>query len=57
MTPTPDSGEFRRGRLRWGNRGPLQRLKLRVALERFGHMAETFNRVGFQAPPGVEVAA
>lgn len=47
-------GEFRRGRLRWGNRGPLQRLKLRMAEKKFGHLAETFNRAGFQALPGMD---
>ena len=43
---------FRHGRLRWGNRGPLQRLKLRFIASKFADKIETFNHTGFQPMPG-----
>ena len=48
----PYLGIFRHGRLRWGNRGPLQRLKLRFIASKFADKIETFNHTGFQPMPG-----
>ena len=47
----PYLGRFWRGRLRWGNRGPLQRLKLWFAGKKFAALAEDFNQAGFQRIP------
>lgn len=44
-------GTLRRGRLRWGNRGPLQRLKLRYVAKKFAARASEFDRIGFQTMP------
>ena len=44
-------GEYRRGRLRWGNRGPIQRIKLWLARKKFAAMAKDFNEAGFQLLP------
>ena len=47
----PYLGCYWRGRLRWGNRGPLQRLKLWFLRKKFSPMADGFNKVGFQPLP------
>lgn len=44
-------GQYRRGRLRWGNRGPIQRIKLWLAGKKFAAMAKEFNKAGFQLLP------
>ena len=52
----PYLGEFKRGRLRWGNRGPLQRLKLHVLGRKFAALRAEFDKAGFQTMPGTEQA-
>lgn len=47
----PYLGRYWRGRLRWGNRGPLQRLKMWLVGRKFAAFAEDFNKVGFQQIP------
>ncbi len=42
---------FWTGKLRWGNRGPLQRLKLWLIARRFAARKDVFNRVSFQHMP------
>ena len=45
----PYTCTYRRGRLLWGNRGPLQRLKIWLTKRRFGAQRAAFNAL--QAPP------
>ena len=51
----PYLGRYWRGRLRWGNRGPMQRLKLWLAAKKFGPLAQEFNKAGFQRLPTNDV--
>jgi hypothetical protein len=47
----PYLGRYWHGRLRWGNRGPLQRLKIWLAGRKFAVFAQDFNKAGFQQLP------
>lgn len=47
----PYLGKYWSGRLRWGNRGPVQRLKMWLVGRKFASMADDFNRIGFQHMP------
>ncbi len=44
-------GVYKRGRLRWGNRGPLQRLKRWLVARKFRSQAGEFNHAGFEPLP------
>ncbi len=46
----PYLGVYRRGRLRWGNRGPLQRLKRWWVAKKFRAHAAAFNQANWQPP-------
>lgn len=52
----PYLGTFVHGRLRWGNRGPLQRLKLHLVDRKFAGMRAEFDKAGFQALPDADPA-
>jgi hypothetical protein len=45
------TGKYRRGRLRWGNRGPVQRLKRAVVERKFRGQAQLFEDAGFEPLP------
>ena len=47
----PYLGRYWTGQLRWGNRGPLQRLKLWLAKRKLSPRRDDFNRIGFQRMP------
>ena len=44
-------GVYKRGYLRWGNRGPLQRFKRWLVARRFSSQAAEFNSAGFEPLP------
>ena len=46
----PYLGTYKRGRLRWGNRGPLQRLKRWLVARKFRDQAPAFDRANWQTP-------
>lgn len=52
----PYKGVYRTGRLRWGNRGPLQRLKRWWIERKFREHAATYNRAGFEPLPTADDA-
>lgn len=47
----PYLGVYKRGRLRWGNRGPLQRLKRWLVARKFNALTHKFNDAGFEPVP------
>ncbi len=47
----PYMGVYKTGKLRWGNRGPLQRLKRRLVEKKFGAIRHKFNDAGFEPLP------
>lgn len=48
-------GVYKKGQLRWGNRGPLQRLKRWLIERKFQAQAAEYNRAGFEPLPTGEV--
>jgi len=48
----PYKGVYKRGKLRWGNRGPIQRLKRWLVARKFKSMMHKFNDAGFEPLPG-----
>jgi hypothetical protein len=47
----PYRRRYRRGRLRWGNRGPLQRLKRRLVARRFRRHEAMVNQLWAESAP------
>lgn len=50
----PYVGVYKRGRLRWGNRGPIQRFKRWYVARKFRAQIQKFNDAGFEPLPSAE---
>lgn len=52
----PYKGIYRRGKLRWGNRGPIQRLKRWLVERKFRQFEAKYNAAGFEPLPSADNA-